>query len=235
MSKSAPPVFMLSTPKNVISNTAQASMSNLVKQGFNRVMPFQGVVRSTNKSKIVMDGWKKFFSMLEMDKGLNEGIIIAEDDVLWEETWAKTKKRMKMDKINWLCYQKLFKEKQRDGTTKEIPVGTQMLYIPKPMLKKYKEAILKAKSIHFDRWNSRQPDIYYPYKPHEVCAEIESVSGTTGKLRKGAKVSSYEQRPTLSSYQRGTFITKFAGIPLLNWRKLLRKELSGKRFKIVKK
>jgi len=222
MSKSAPPIFMLSTPKNVISKTTQASMSNLVKKGY-KVYPFQGVVRSINKSKIVMDGWKKFFTMLDIDRGLPNGILIAEDDLLWEETWAETSRRMKMNKINWLCYQKFFNEKQKDGKIKKIPVGNQFMYIPRPLLKKYKESILKAKSIHFDRWNSRQPDIYYPYKPHEVCAEIESMSGTTGKVRKGAKVSSYEQLST-EPLKGGSFITKYAGIPLLNWRKLLKKK-----------
>ena len=154
-----PPVFMLSTPTNLVKGTTIASINQFTKLGY-RVLPFQGVVRKTDKSKIVMDGWKKFFSMLQFG-GLYKGILIAEDDVIWEEPWSEVKKRVKMDKINWLCYQKFFKEKQKDGSTKKIPVGNQLMYIPPKMIAKYKEELLKAKSIHFDRWNSRLKDIYY--------------------------------------------------------------------------
>jgi hypothetical protein len=209
-----PPVFMLSTPKNLKKPEALASIAQLNKMGFKTIIPFQGVVRSTDRSKIVMDGWKKFFTMLQT-KSLSAGLLIAEDDLYWEDTWEKMKGRMKMDKINWLCYQKFFKEKQRDGTIKEIPVGNQLMYIPKQMIEKYAKDLMAAKSIHFDRWNSRQPYIHYAYKPHEVCAEMEHVSGTTAKVRAGAKLQTYSL-PTELVFT-GKQINKFAGIPVLKF------------------
>ncbi len=117
--------------------------------GFKTIIPFQGVVRSTDRSKIVMDGWKKFFTMLQTT-GLSNGLLIGEDDLYWEDTWEKMKGRMKMDKINWLCYQKFFKEKQRDGTIKEIPVGNQLMYIPKQMIEKYTKGKDFMKQFHND-------------------------------------------------------------------------------------
>ena len=101
------------------------------------------------------------------------------------------------------------------------------------MIAKYKEELLKAKSIHFDRWNSRLKDIYYAYKPQEVCAEIESVSATTGKIRKGKKIKKYDEAFGLAKVGHFT-LKSYAGIPLLDRKDLLRKELSGKRFKFKK-
>jgi len=229
MSNSTPPVFMLTTPKNIIGNTAITSIAQLNTEGY-KVYPFQGVVRTTDRSKIVMDGWKKFFSMLKGN--LPNGLLMAEDDLFWEEPWSKTKKKMKMDKINWLCYQKFFKEKQRDGSVKMIPVGNQFMYIPPKLIESYKEEILKAKSIHFDRWNSRLPNIYYAYKPHEVCAELTSPSATTGKVRKGilpemlknvGKTDEIRVKLPSTEPRKGFAIKKINGIPLLNQRDLLTK------------
>jgi len=231
-----PPVFMLSTPKNIKKPEALASIAQLNKMGFKTIIPFQGVVRSTDRSKIVMDGWKKFFTMLQTT-GLSNGLLIGEDDLYWEDTWEKMKGRMKMDKINWLCYQKFFKEKQRDGTIKEIPVGNQLMYIPKQMIEKYTKDLMAAKSIHFDRWNSRQPYIHYAYKPHEVCAEMEHVSGTTAKVRAGAKLQTYSL-PTELVFT-GKQVSKFAGIPVLKYydeaqKQEQLKEMERKRVKVFR-
>lgn len=183
---SAPPVFMLTVKPNLMDKVTHASLENWQGYGYKNVYPFLGVERKTERSKIVMDGWKKFFNMLSGD--LKKGLIISEDDVLWAEEWSKTSKKVKMDKVNWLCYQKFFKEKQKDGKILKIPVGAQALYIPKQMINKFKEDLLNSKSIHFDRWLSRLPYIHYSFKPKEACAEFESFSATTGKIRKGQKV-----------------------------------------------
>ena len=216
-----PPVFMLTPPTNIVKKTTLSSIGNYKRKGYN-VYPFQGVIRKTDRSKIVMDGWKKFFGMLKGN--LPNGLLISEDDVLWNEPWSEVKKKVKMDKINWLCYQKFFKEKQKDGSVKEIPVGSQLKYIPPKMINKYKEELLKAKSIHFDRWNSRLKDIYYAYKPHEVCAEIESVSATTGKIRKGKKIENFNPSDIPKKLKTTNNLLKsFAGIPLINQRTLIKR------------
>ena len=209
----APPVFMLSTPKNIKKPETLASIAQLNQMGFKTIIPFQGVVRTTDRSKIVMDGWKKFFTMLKGN--LPRGLLIAEDDLYWQETWKEMRPRIKMDKINWLCYQKFFNEKQKDGTIKQIPVGNQFMYIPQPMIEKYTKDLMAAKSIHFDRWNSRLPYIHYAYKPHEVCAEMEHVSGTTAKVRAGVKLQT-KALPTELVFT-GKQIKKFAGIPVLSF------------------
>jgi len=232
MSKSVPPVFMLSTPKNITKGTTLASIRNYQDLGY-KVFPFQGVVRTTARSKIVMDGWKKFFTDLSFTGSLlRTGFLISEDDVLWNDDWNKTKKRMKMDKVNWLCYQKFFKEKQKDGSTKEIPVGSQLLYIPPAMVKRYKDDLLKSKSIHFDRYQSRLPYIHYAYKPHEVCAEIESTSGTMGKVRKGKKIQTIELPKFKQLKFFGDRIKKYFNIPILQAEDLYFKSVSGKKFKV---
>jgi hypothetical protein len=232
MSKSVPPVFMLSIPSNVTKGNTLASIRKFQDMGY-KVYPFQGVIRKTDRSKIVMDGWKKFFSQLSYTGKLTRtGFLIAEDDVMWEEDWATTKKRMKMDKVNWLCYQKFFKEKQRDGTTKEIPVGTQLLYVPPKMVEQYKKDILESKSIHFDRFNSRLPYIHYAYKPHEVCAELQSVSATTGKVRKGRKIQTIDL-PKFKQFKfYGDKIKKYFNIQLIPAEDLFNKSVAGKRFKV---
>jgi len=218
----SPPVFMLTMPKKINNAITLAVINNFQKRGY-KVYPFQGVIRKIDRSKIVMDGWKKFFSMLQTDR-LSKGILLAEDDVLWNEPWSETKKRVKMDKINWLCYQKFFKEKQKDGSIKEIPVGSQLLYIPPKMITKYKEEISKAKSIHFDRWNSRLKDIYFAYKPKEVCAEITRTSATTGKQRKGKELEKSDLPQNLEvKAGKGIALKSFAGIPLINRKANVRK------------
>ena len=86
--------------------------------------------------------------------------------------------------------------------------------VPK-MIEKYTKDLMAAKSIHFDRWNSRLPYIHYAYKPHEVCAEMEHVSGTTAKVRAGAKLQTMAL-PTKLNFT-GKTLKSFAGIPVLKF------------------
>jgi len=157
-----------------------------------------GIVRKEQPSKRVMDGWKKFFreNFGNSDDDLinryvlNEvDIMLMEDDVLIKISKKEMQKRIKRDKINFLCYQKFFKEKGKD-----IPVGSQVIYIPWEMIVTFAKALLSSKSIHFDRWISRLPDITYNFGPKEFCNEITRISATTGKVRKGYNLSDAEIR-----------------------------------------
>ena len=158
-----------------------ASRKSWIDKGYNNFNIVDGIDRKEKPSQRVMDGWKKWFSE---KKEFKNDIIIAEDDVYVKTEKKDMVKKINRDKINWLCLQKTFKEGD-----KKIPVGAQVIYIPKELIPYYKEELLKSRSIHFDRWNSRLSKIFYPYAPKEFGEELERISTTTGKVRKGKKLS----------------------------------------------
>lgn len=159
----------------------KASKKSWNDNDFKNIELVQGIERKELPSKRVMDGWKRFFTNLKQEK--YRDMIITEDDVLININKKDMLKKIKRNKINWLSYQKTFKEKGLD-----IPVGSQAIFIPKELIPYYKEELLKSKSIHFDRWNSRLEKIYYPYKPKEFGTEMTRISATTGTIRKGADI-----------------------------------------------
>jgi hypothetical protein len=166
------------------SKFLKATTISLKDRGYgNDIKLVKGIIRKEQASKRVMDGWKQWFSdNNNINKIISEGkdLLIMEDDVIVKINFANLIKKIKKNKINFVFYQKTFKEKGID-----IPVGTQGVYIPNKLIKSYQKELLNAKSIHFDRWNSRLPNIYYPLLPKEGGEELTRVSGTTGKVRKG--------------------------------------------------
>jgi hypothetical protein len=176
-----PPVFILTIPKNLSTKTTQASILTWQKKNF-EVHLVYGIERSHDTSKIVMDSWKQFFTS-ELKGDYPNGIIIAEDDSYLLKSWKQLYKKFNMKYINWFGYQNIIITKNED-----IIVGAQAIYIPKQLIESYKQQLLNAKSIHFDRWNSRQ-DIYLPFNHKEAVLELERISLTTGRLRKGLKLN----------------------------------------------
>ena len=167
------------------SKILQATISSLAQMGYGKenIELAMGIVRKEQPSKRVMDGWKKWFGFKDnINQIIKEGrnLLIMEDDVIVKVDYPKLMSEVKMDKINFVFYQKTFKEKG-----KTIAVGTQGVFIPNGLIKFYQRELLDAKSIHFDRWNSRLPNIYYACLPKECGEEITRVSATTGKVRKG--------------------------------------------------
>ncbi len=191
------PVY-LAMRQNLITKgfiTPDAKLKKKGEKGYelqDRLMIVPGIVRKEQPSKRVMDGWKRFFSNKEkikefVDKRID--IAILEDDILVRMSKKVMQSKIKRDKINYLCYQKTFKEKG-----KEIPVGAQFIYIPWEMINKFTDALLSSKSIHFDRWIGRLPDITFNFGPKEFCEEITRISATTGKKRPGYNLSETEKR-----------------------------------------
>ena len=176
-----PKVFMLTIPKNLLTKTTQTSILSWEKKGF-EVHLVYGIERCSETSKIVMDSWKRFFTTEFVNNHPN-GIILAEDDSYLLKNWSELIYAFKKKNINWFGFQSTFKE-----NNKLIPVGVQAFYIPNEQLDSYIQQILTAKSIHFDRFNSRVKLVYYPFKAKEAVLELERISLTTGRLRKGYKV-----------------------------------------------
>jgi len=169
------------------SKFLKATTISLKDRGYgNDIKLVKGIIRKEQTSKRVMDGWKQWFSNNNnINKIISEGkdLLIMEDDVIVKSNYTKLIKKIKKNKINFIFYQKTFKEKGKD-----IPVGTQGLIIPNALIKFYQKELLDAKSIHFDRWNSRLPNIHYACLPKECGEEITRVSATTGKIRKGRQL-----------------------------------------------
>ncbi len=140
------------------------------------------------KSKIVMESWTNTFSKNPNPKSYsnNRPVLFSEDDVAQNYTpkYVKELQAKYPNKVVWLCYQRTFKEKGQD-----IPVGAQVFMIPnEKVYNEFRDLIMKAKPIHFDRWMSRQELVVRPTKPKDMCAEITSQSATLGKVRKGEEL-----------------------------------------------
>ena len=174
-------IYTMMINHNYTQNTPlyKASLKSWLDHDYTNIELVLGIERKELPSKRLMDGWKRFFTTLKP----TDDIIIAEDDILVHINKNDMLKKIKRDKINWLSYQKTFKEKGKD-----IPVGAQAIFIPKELIPYYKEELLKSKSIHFDRWNSRLDKIYYTYKPKEFGSEMTRISATTGRIRKGVNI-----------------------------------------------
>ena len=140
-----------------------------------------GIVRDYDTSSRVMDSWKRGFKDVDQ---INFDLLLMEDDVVVLINFMDFKKKLKRDKINWVFYQKRFKEYRSQNW---IPVGAQGVYIPKELFKEFKWKLLSSKSIHFDRWLSRLDNIYYSCEPKEFGIELEKMSSTLGRVRKGLK------------------------------------------------
>ena len=82
-----------------------------------------GIVRDYNVSSRVMDSWKRWFKDVDQ---INFDLLLKIDDF---------KKKLKRDKINWVFYQKRFKEYRSQSW---IPVGSQGIFIPKELFKEFK-------------------------------------------------------------------------------------------------
>ena len=154
----------------------KATIISLLNNLYDDIIINKGILRNDNPSRRVMDGWKEYFK----NNILDEDLLLLEDDLFVKVSKHDMVQKIDNTKINYIGYQKTFKE-----NCKVIPVGGQAIFIPKNLIPYYKEELLKSRSIHFDRWNSRLEKIYYPYKPKEFGEEYERISSTTGKLRKG--------------------------------------------------
>ena len=146
------------------------------------------------KSKIVMESWTNYFKNNPNPKyfSQNRPALYSEDDVYNDYTpkYCKAMAKKYPNKVIWLCYQKTFKEKGKD-----IPVGSQVILIPnEKVYKEFRDLIMKAKPIHYDRWLSRQELVVRPTPPKHMCAEIEGASITVGTRKGKALSSALEQK-----------------------------------------
>ena len=168
-----PKLFYLTTTNNISQQNRIGMLSLTTFNHFDyNLKIYMGIERRTQRSKLVMDCWKRLFKTIDADD-YADGILLAEDDVLMLKGWQEIKEKVDYQKLNWIVYQKKFMDK-----TKEITAGAQLIYIPSVKIEWFKEKLLNSKSIHFDRFLSKL-DIHYPFKAKECGIEIIRESSTT--------------------------------------------------------
>ena len=172
------PILYYLTTTNNISQQNRIGMLSLTTFNYfdYNLKIYMGIERRTQRSKLVMDNWKRLFKTIDA-KDYKDGILLAEDDVLMIKGWQEIKEKVDYQKLNWIVYQKKFMD-NKAKTSKEVTAGAQLIYIPHLKILWFKEKLLNSKSIHFDRFLSKL-DIHYPFKAKECGIEIIRESATT--------------------------------------------------------
>lgn len=172
-----PILYYLTTTNNISQQNRVGMLSLTTFNYFNyNLKIYMGIERRTERSKLVMDNWKRLFKTINA-KDYKDGILLAEDDVLMLKGWSEIKEKVDYNRLNWIVYQKKFMD-NKAKTKKEITAGAQLIYIPHLKIEWFKEKLLNSKSIHFDRFLSKL-DIHYPFKAKECGIEIIRESATT--------------------------------------------------------
>ena len=131
----------------------------------------------------------------------SKGILVAEDDAYVADflspnfLLSKLKKNNYLKKIIKIGYQKLLKQSKDKYPRGYFCVGNQLIWFPKNQMKKLEFELNKSKAQHLNGFLSKNLNLDIKIldekiqKKKKYVLELEHISTTTGKTRKGLKLN----------------------------------------------
>jgi hypothetical protein len=131
----------------------------------------------------------------------NDGFLVAEDDAYPQDILTpqylleRLKTHNYLNNIIRVGYQKKLKQKGPYYPLGYYLVGTQLLWFPKKQMNKLKAELYKSNPQHLNGYFSKMKNLKVKILDEEIqkknkyVLELEHVSATTGKTRKGLKIN----------------------------------------------
>ena len=132
---------------------------------------------------------------------IKKGFLLAEDDAYLQDILTpkyllyRLKKNNYLNNIIRIGYQKNLKQKPPYYPNGNYLVGTQLLWFPKNQMKKLEFELNKSKAQHLNGFLSKNLNLDIKIldekkqKKKKYVLELEHISTTTGKTRKGLKLN----------------------------------------------
>ena len=123
----------------------------------------------------------------------SKGVLVAEDDAWLNDSINSSyfeKKLKSSGAIIRIGYQKVLKD--RNIEKKEYVVGTQLIWIPRKSINKLIESMKSTRPQHLNGFMSKTKKVNInrmkQSMKNKLVSELEHISLTTGKTRKGLKI-----------------------------------------------